>query len=81
LKTGKVNPNMNAEWHQIIRDAIERGAKMQRIHVVKKSLSDYLRYEIEQYKYNKKFGEEILLVEMGDFQKLSKGINFDFWLY
>jgi len=52
LKTGKVDEKQNADWHEIVRKAKARGAVMERVHVVDFPLSDYLRFEKEEYKLN-----------------------------
>jgi hypothetical protein len=49
---------------QIIQDATAAGKRFERIHVVDKPLSDYVRYEIEAaYPENAAAGERILIVD------------------
>ncbi len=81
LETGKVNHESNKEWHDIIKDAKQRGAEMSRVHVIKKPLSDYLKFEFEMYKGNQKAGEEILILKEEYFKSLDVDIYFDFWLF
>ena len=83
LKTGKVLENKsNRDWANIIKNSLKRGAKMERVHIIKTPLSDYLKYEIEAYKLNIKAGEKISFVLKGDFDKVNKRIiNQDFWLF
>lgn len=49
---------------EIIRDATAAGKRFERIHVVDKPLSDYVRYEIEAaYPENAAAGERVLIVD------------------
>lgn len=52
---------------EIIRDATVAGKRFERIHVVDKPLSDYVRYEIEAaYPENVAAGERILIADRAD---------------
>ncbi len=79
LKSGKVK--MDKSWEEIITSAKKRKAKMQRIHVIRLPLSNYLRFEIAAYKLSQKAGEKIFLLEEGKFRKLKNKISNDFWLF
>lgn len=81
LKTGKVDPQDNDDWHQIIKVARARNAIMQRVRIIKFPLTDYTKFEIEHYKYSQKAGEEIYIIEYSRFQQLSLKITKDFWLF
>jgi len=80
-KKGKVNPKINEEWHDILIAAKKRGAKVIRAHVIKEPLSDYIKFELEHYKENKKYGEGALLISKEEFDKLNINIKRDFWLF
>lgn len=75
---GKIDPNKNLRWHKIISGAKQRGAIINRVHVIRLPLSDYLKYELEEYKFNIIAGENIFLLNKNDFES---DINFDFWLF
>jgi hypothetical protein len=56
-------PDGNEAWCQIVAAAVRAGKRMQRVHVVPRRLTPYLRYEIEWgYLYSAEAGEEILLL-------------------
>lgn len=77
LKTGKINVDLS-EWSNIVKSAVLRNAVMNRVHVVRYPLSDYLRYEFLGYKYNLDFGENIFIL---DSKEYNNEINSDFWLF
>lgn len=81
LKTGEISSEANAEWHALIRATGARGARMERVHVITLPLSDYLKYEIAHYTFNKQAGEHIKLLKKEEFDGLSPEILFDFWLF
>lgn len=82
LKKGEIiQDSASKEWTSIIENAKKRGAKMQRVHIIKFPLSDYLKYEIEYYKINMKAGEDICFVLDKEYQKIKNKINHDFWLF
>jgi len=56
-------PDGNEAWAQIVTKAVAAGKRMQRVHVVPRRLTPYLRFEIEWgYLYSAEAGEEILLL-------------------
>lgn len=81
LKTGKFKSEMMDKWTQLIKSNIKRGVSMQRVHVIKKPLSDYLRFEFESYKLTTKSGEKVFLLPQEEFDKIKTHINSDFWLF
>jgi hypothetical protein len=66
-----------AEWHATLDAGRARGAVFRRVHVVERPLSEYLRWEVEQYKLNAQHGEKIRLVEA----KSADDVPTDFWLF
>lgn len=77
LNHGILDNNLNNDWYDIIKKAKNRGASITRVHLIKLPLTDYLRFEIELYKLNEKYGEEIfILID----NQTEKQIN-DFWLF
>ncbi len=65
------------EWHATLDAGRARGAVFRRVHVVERPLSDYLRWEVEQYKLNARHGEKIRLVEANS----THDVPTDFWLF
>jgi len=80
IDSGKVL-NINSDWYKLIKESIKRNVVIQRVHVVKLPLSDYIKFEVGIYKKNIKAGEEVSLIDLDQFNKLNLGINFDFWLF
>jgi len=72
---------INSDWQKILKNANKRRAKIKRVHVFKKPLSEYIKFEIESYKLNIKEGEEIYTIDKIDFDDLKLKIDFDFWLF
>lgn len=81
LRTGEVKDDNRDEWASIIQSAISRGATMNRVHVIKEPLSDYIRFELTAYKFNIKEGEKVFLLSQKEFDELKMSINSDFWLF
>lgn len=78
VKTGVVDQEINSQWHDILADANNRGAVVNRVRVVEKPFSDYLKFELELYKQNVLAGENIFVV---DKSQLDTAIDYDFWLF
>lgn len=78
LKHHKLISNNNNDRHQIIQNAISRGARMDRIHVIKFPISDYITYELEEYKTNCIVGENILYIDSAQY---NIDINHDYRLF
>ena len=56
-------PDGNEGWCRIVAAATQAGKRMQRVHVIPRRLTPYLRFEIEWgYLYSAEAGEEILLL-------------------
>ncbi len=81
LKDGKVSKDENKEWYETIKNAKSRGAIIQRVHVISFPLSDYIKFEMEAYRYNMKEGEQIFTIPYRKFLKLMPKIKKDFWLF
>lgn len=66
-------------WQERLKLLIPKGVRMRRVHVVELPLTEYVRWELESYRRNVKFGEEIRLVER---ERVPEGTpNIDFWLF
>jgi hypothetical protein len=68
-------------WQELIRTHVSNGRSMQRVHVIRGPLTDYLRFEIEWgYRDNAAAGEDIRLLQVGQ-DELSEIGHEDFWLF
>jgi hypothetical protein len=70
-------------WTARVRRAVAAGKSMQRVHLVREPLTDYLRYEIGwSYGLNVAAGEDIRLLPAADGQfPAGLGAAGDFWLF
>ena len=66
------------EWLNIIKQAKTRWATMQRVHLIQFPISQYLSFELEEYKNNIKAWEEIFYIPI---EKCSIKIESDFWIF
>lgn len=66
-------------WQERLKLLIPKGVRMRRVHVVELPLTEYIRWEMESYKRNSEFGEEIRLVER---EHVPEDVpDTDFWLF
>lgn len=72
----------SADWLDFVRTATAAGKTIQRVHVVSRKLTPYLRYEIEWgYLYNAVAGEDIRIIVTDDpASVLGKPPLTDYWL-
>lgn len=79
---GKPKPAQeDGPWQELIRQHRRAGRLMQRVHVIRGELTDYLRWEIGWgYPYNAAAGEDIRILHVGadDLPELG---GEDFWLF
>lgn len=66
-------------WQERLTTLIPRGVRMRRVHVVDLPLSEYVRWEMESYARNAKFGEEIRILPRRQAPLTLPDI--DFWLF
>ena len=66
------------EWLNIIKQAKARWATMQRVHLIQFPISQYLSFELEEYKNNIKAWEKIFYIH---FENCSIKIESDFWIF
>jgi hypothetical protein len=79
--TGAIDPTPGP-WQQMISDHVAHGRRLQRVHVVREPLSDYLRYELAVYARNAEAGEEIRLLPVtGDDWPQRVPERGDYWLF
>ena len=63
------------QWCDLVRRTTGRGVVMQRVHLIKHPLSDYVRFEIEEsYPPNIEAGEDVRIAVDGDW-------STDFWMF
>ena len=65
----------------LYESAKAKGIKLSRIRMVKKPISEYLRYEFLSYLESQKYGESISIIEEQDFDKLDRKITMDYVLF
>ncbi|MGH2690786.1 MAG: DUF6879 family protein [Actinomycetota bacterium] len=68
-------------WQSIVRRHAHAGRYMQRVHLIRGPLTDYLRFEIEWgYRDNAAAGEDIRILHVGPDELPELGSE-DFWLF
>src|SRR5207302_5571702 len=68
-------------WMGLIADALAAGRRMERVHVVKEPLTEYLRYELEWgYADSVEAGEDIRILPVAD-DWPDDLPRFAFWLF
>lgn len=74
----------NKGWHDLLRTAEARNAKIERIRILPQRMNAYVQFEIEHgYAVSAQFGEEISVVEYDRFRDIAGelGATPDFWLF
>ncbi|MFJ9948820.1 DUF6879 family protein [Kitasatospora sp. NPDC091207] len=67
-------------WTDRLRGHATAGRTVQRVHIVTRPLSDYLRYEFMYYEPHAKAGEDIRIVDLTD--RPNPGLpDQDFWVF
>lgn len=71
------------EWLNAVRSAVRSGRSVQRVHVVREPLTDYLRYELTwSYAPNAAAGEDIRIVPLPQGEPWPDALpRQDFWLF
>lgn len=69
-------------WLQTVRDATAAGKVMQRVRVIRGSMTEYQRFECEWgYPDNEQAGEDIRILELAAGDELTGMADHDFWLF
>lgn len=69
-------------WMRLVADAVARGKRFYRVHVVHSPLTDHLRYEMDWgYRYNAWAGEEIHILDTAERPRPQGLPAEDFWLF
>jgi hypothetical protein len=74
------------DWLALVRQNVAAGKSMQRVRVVRRPLSDYVRFEMDWgYPQNVDAGEDIWILELGPDDELpwipDADVRCDFWLF
>jgi hypothetical protein len=74
-------PERKRPWLQRLRQDAAQGILNHRVHVLRRPLTDYLRYEAEWgYAYNAAAGEDIGILDTTDQAPPDGLVDHDFWL-
>jgi hypothetical protein len=79
---GEPLPNSTGEdWCQFVHEKVRLGRTIQRVHIVSKPLTPYIKFEIDwRYSYSSNAGEDIYLLERAKIPS-SLNVAHDFWLF
>ncbi|MGL4174724.1 MAG: DUF6879 family protein [Dermatophilaceae bacterium] len=80
LSTGRFDREPGS-WQRMLTRHAEAGRSLRRVHVVEEPLTDYLRYEIEQYRQHSAAGEDIRLISVSSSGWPADIPRIDFWLF
>ncbi|MBB1245757.1 hypothetical protein GL263_19660 [Streptomyces durbertensis] len=74
--------DMGPDWddNPWVRSMTDEGKSVERVHVLRSPLTDYLRYELSAYPGNVKAGEDIGIIDLVE-QTVSGLPDHDFWLF
>lgn len=72
-------PPESLEWFRRIAESVEAGKRWQRVHVVSRPLSEYLRYELSSYPETARLGYETLIADREGHPELADLLE-DFYL-
>jgi len=67
-------------WLKRLADTTAAGARWQRVHVVRRPLTDYLRFEMVGYAANVDAGEDVRIADL-DLHPELPDLRQDFWLF
>ncbi len=66
------------DWHDIIQQAKSRWATMQRVHLIQFPITPYISFEMEFYKKNIRYWEDVFYLP---FEDCSVEVDSDFWIF
>ncbi|MEV6591541.1 DUF6879 family protein [Streptomyces acidicola] len=71
----------NAGWVEELRSHTKKGKRVYRVHILRRPLTDYLRFELGWgYRKNMSGGEEFFILDITDRPNLLQNVP-DFWLF
>lgn len=80
LDTGKLDVAEDDPWLVRIRRYRESGRTIGRVHVIRKPITDYLRFEFAFYAHSTRAGEDVRILDLTD--KDNPGLpDQDFWMF
>ncbi|MFE4516979.1 DUF6879 family protein [Kitasatospora sp. NPDC056783] len=81
LNGNRIDPDTyTSGWTDRLKAHTAAGRTVQRVHIVTRPLSDYLRYEFMYYEPHAKAGEDIRILDLTD--RSNPGLpNQDFWTF
>jgi hypothetical protein len=75
-----LDPGIIAPWLNRVAAVTAAGRRMERVHVVTEPLSDYLRFEMDGYRFTVAAGEDVRILPRSVARKLELPRE-DFWLF
>jgi hypothetical protein len=75
-----VDPGIIAPWLNRVAAVAAAGRRMERVHVVTEPLSDYLRFEMDGYRFTVAAGEDVRILPRSVARELELP-GEDFWLF
>ena len=79
LQTGKVDISTNQAWYVFLDQKTRENVHLERIRLIARPLSAYLRFELPYHVESQKHGDNIRIIEELQFQRLYIPTQ-DFWL-
>ncbi len=73
-------PMESREWYRYIEETVQAGKQWQRVHVLSRPLTDYLRFELTSYPDTARLGYQTLIAERDGHPELA-GLTSDFYLF
>ena len=80
LESGQLGMPDDDQWLVRVRHFRATGRWVGRVHVLRRPLSDYLRYEFAVYAHTVRAGEDVRILDLTD--QTDSGLpSFDYWLF
>lgn len=80
LETGMLAIPYDDQWLSRVRQFSDSGRWVGRVHVLRRPLSEYLRYEFAVYEYTVRAGEEVRILDLASHPDVALP-GHDFWLF
>lgn len=80
LTTGNLNISDDDPWLMRVRHFRQTGRWIGRVHVIRRPLTDYLRYEFAVYRHTVEAGEDVRILDLTGQPDLGLPAQ-DFWLF
>lgn len=80
LETGRLDVSDDDSWLVRVRKFRETGRTIGRVHVIRKPLTDYLRFQFTFYLHSVRAGEDVRILDLTD--RENPGLpDQDFWMF